>query len=143
MSTPLIAALLFTVALLVTHGYFLFGSVPLLVLDHDAPMDGRFVRGFFTVYYFAALIIAAAAAASLLSAGRLTLGLAAVALAAVSAVARITIIPRMDALRVRIQNAEPNAIAAFRRMHVAAILLGLAQLVFIVWCLIAASMHAA
>ena len=51
MSAPLIAALFFTVALLVTTAYFILGSVPLLILKHDTPKDSRFVRGFFNTYY--------------------------------------------------------------------------------------------
>ena len=65
MSAALIAALFFTVALLVTHAYFLMGSVPLLVLEHDTPMDARFVRGFFNTYYLAAVVTAGATALSL------------------------------------------------------------------------------
>lgn len=41
----------FTVALLVTTAYFLLGSVPLLVLKHDTPLDSRFLRGCFNTYY--------------------------------------------------------------------------------------------
>ena len=47
MPVSLIIALIATVALFATTAYFLFGSVPLLVLRHDTPMDARFVRGFF------------------------------------------------------------------------------------------------
>ena len=58
MPAALIAALFFTVALLVTHAYFLLGSVPLLILKHDTPMDASFVRSFFNTYYLAAMYIA-------------------------------------------------------------------------------------
>ncbi len=47
MSIALYPALVFTVALLVTTAYFLLGGLPLLVLDHDKPLDARFIRGFF------------------------------------------------------------------------------------------------
>ena len=49
MSAALIAALVFTVALLVTTAYFMMGSLPLLILKHDTPVDARFIRGFFNV----------------------------------------------------------------------------------------------
>ena len=65
MSAALIAAIFFTVALLVTTAYFIMGSLPLLVLKHDTPMDARFVRGFFNIYYRAAFITAAGTAISL------------------------------------------------------------------------------
>lgn len=40
----LYAALFFTVALLVTTTYFIMGGLPLLILDHSTPLDGRFVK---------------------------------------------------------------------------------------------------
>ena len=60
MSTAIIAALFFTVALLVASAYFLFGGLPLLILQHDTPKDSRFIRGFFDTYYLAAMATAAA-----------------------------------------------------------------------------------
>ena len=60
MSAALIAALFFTVILLVITAYFLMGSVPLLILKHDTPMDGNFVRGFFDIYYRVAMCAAGA-----------------------------------------------------------------------------------
>jgi 4-amino-4-deoxy-L-arabinose transferase-like glycosyltransferase len=139
MSAALIAALFFTVALLVTHGYFLLGSVPLLVLKHDTPMDSRFVRGFFNTYYLAAMYTASAAAVSYALAGRLGVAAGAVGLALLAVILRRKVIPKMDSLRAEMQVSETSAIPAFRRMHVAAILANLAQLVIIVWSLIAVS----
>ena len=141
MSAALVASLVFTVALLVTHGYFLFGSVPLLTLDHGTPMDARFVRRFFKTYYLAALATACAAAISLAFASRWGLATGAAALALLAAGMLRTIIPRMEALQLRIRDDERSAIAAFRRIHVTAILLNVSQLVVIVWSLIAASMR--
>ena len=42
-------ALFFTVVLLVTTAYFIMGGIPLLILAHDTPLDGRFVRRFFEI----------------------------------------------------------------------------------------------
>eukprot|EP01041_Mallomonas_annulata_P019726 gene19726-39184_t len=56
--TPTHAALLSTVALLAVTAYFLLGSVPLLVLKHDNPMDARFIRSFYITYYRLALFTA-------------------------------------------------------------------------------------
>ena len=58
MSGAMFIALCFTVALLVTTAYFIMGSIPLLVLKHDTPLDASFVRGFFNLYYRAACITA-------------------------------------------------------------------------------------
>lgn len=141
MSAALIAALFFTVALLVTTGYFLLGSVPLLVLKHDTPLDSRFVRGFFNTYYLGAMFTASATAVSYAFAGKLVLAAGAAALALLAAILCRKVIPKMDSLGARIQVGETNAIPGFRRIHVTAILLNLAQLVLIVWSLTTLSLR--
>ena len=57
----------------------------------------------------------------------------AAALAALTTVLRQTVIQRMDSLMEQLQAGEITAIPGFRRMHLAAILVNLAQLVLIVW----------
>lgn len=141
MSAALIAALFFTVALLVTHAYFLLGSVPLLILKHDDPMDSRFVRGFFNTYYSVSMFTASATAVSYALAGRVGFAAGAAALALLATILRRKVIPRMDSLRPQIEASGTSAIPAFRRMHVAAILVNLAQLALIVWSLIAFSIQ--
>jgi len=37
---PVVIALIATVILLVWMGFFMMGSLPLLVLKHDTPLDG-------------------------------------------------------------------------------------------------------
>ena len=137
MALPLIVALVFTVILLVITAYFLMGSVPLLVLKHDTPMDARFVRGFFNTYYVAAMYAAGATALSYAIAGRLVFAAGASGLAALAVVLRRTVMEKMDSLRAGLQSDDTDAIAAFRRTHVAAILANLAQLALIVWSLVA------
>jgi len=137
MPVPLIVALIFTVILLVVTAYFLLGSVPLLVLKHDTPLDARFVRGFFNTYYVAAMYAAGATALSYAIAGRFVFAAGAAGLAATAVVLRRAVMEKMDALRVELQAEDAGAIAAFRRTHVAAILANLAQLALIVWSLVA------
>ncbi|MGJ7502787.1 hypothetical protein ACSFBF_20675 [Variovorax sp. ZT5P49] len=137
MSAAMFAALFFTVALLVTTAYFIMGSIPLLVLKHDTPLDARFVRGFFNIYYVAAFITATATAISFASAGRLWIAAGAAALALISVVLRRNVIPKMDALGAQIQSDYMDAIPGFRRTHIIAILINIAQLAAIVWTLIA------
>ena len=137
MPLPLIVALIFTVILLVITAYFLMGSVPLLVLKHDTPLDARFVCGFFNTYYVAAMYAAAATALSYAIAGRLVFAAGATALAAIAVVLRRTVLQRMDSIRAVLQADDAGAIAAFRRTHIAAILANLAQLALIVWSLVA------
>ena len=139
MPAALFAALFFTVALLVTTAYFLLGSVPLLVLEHDTPLDSRFVRGFFNTYYLAATVTAGATALSLAVAGRWNLAAGAAVLALLAGVLRRKVIPRMDALHASIAVDGSASVRSFRRLHVTAVVVNLAQLVLIVWCLIAAS----
>ena len=139
MSFVLFAALGFTVLLLVTTAYFIMGSIPLLVLKHDTPLDARFVRGFFNTYYCAAFVVASATAVSFIAAGRQGLAVMAAALAFIAVLLRRQIIPKMDALGGRIESNYMEAITGFRRIHLTAILINIAQLVAIVWSLISAS----
>ncbi|NNU42163.1 hypothetical protein [Ramlibacter montanisoli] len=134
----MIAALSFTVALLVTTTYFILGSIPLLVLKHDTPLDARFVRGFFNIYYVAAVVTAGGTAISYAFAGRPALATGAALLALLALALRRMIIPRMDALAAAIESSDLAAIAGFRRTHVAAILVNILQLAVIVWSLTAA-----
>jgi hypothetical protein len=142
MPVALIAALFFTVALLVTTAYFLLGSLPLLVLKHDTPLDARFVRGFFNTYYLGAMITAGAAAVSYAVAGNPGFAAGAAALAVLATVLRRRVIHKMDVLRAEMEASGPEAIPSFRRTHVFAILVNLVQLVLIVWTLIAFSIQA-
>jgi hypothetical protein len=138
MSAAMIAALFFTVALLVTTAYFIMGSIPLLILKHDTPLDARFVRGFFNIYYVAAVVTAGATSISYAFAGRSDLAIGAAALALLAVVLRNRVIPKMDALGAQIQSNYMDAIPGFRRTHITAIAINIVQLVVIVWSLTAA-----
>jgi hypothetical protein len=141
MSAALILALFFTVALLAITAYFLMGSVPLLILRHDTPLDSRFVRGFFNTYYRAAIFTACATAVSYALAGRPAFAAGAAALALLATILRHVVIPKMDSLRAQHQFSETAFVQAFRRIHVTAILVNLAQLVVTVWSLVAVSIQ--
>jgi hypothetical protein len=138
MSAAMIAALFFTVALLVTTLYFILGSIPLLVLKHDTPLDARFVRAFFNIYYRCALFTATATAISYALAGRVALAAGATGLACLAVALRRKIIPKMEALGARIQSDGMDAVPGFRKTHVTAIAINIAQLAVIVWSLLAA-----
>jgi hypothetical protein len=137
MTPAMFAALAFTVALLVTTAYFIMGSIPLLILKHDTPLDARFVRGFFNIYYVAAFITADATALSYAVAGRPGLAAGAAVLALIAVVLRKNVIPKMDSLGAQIQSNYMDAIPGFRRTHIIAILINIVQLAAIVWSLIA------
>ena len=135
MPGAMIAALFFTVALLVTTTYFILGSIPLLVLKHDTPLDARFVRGFFNIYYRAAVITASATAICYALAGRAALSIGAAVLALIALALRKSVIPKMDALGAQIESSPMDAIPGFRKTHLTAIAINIAQLVAIVWSL--------
>lgn len=135
MPGAIIAALFFTVALLVTTAYFIMGSIPLLVLKHDTPLDARFVRGFFNIYYVAAFTTATATAICYAIAGRPGIAAGAAVLALIALVLRRMVIPKMDALGALIQSDYMDAIPGFRKIHIAAILINILQLAAIVWSL--------
>ncbi|HSC62194.1 MAG TPA: hypothetical protein VLD35_01055 [Caldimonas sp.] len=137
MPPALIVALVFTVILLVITAYFLMGSMPLLILKHDTPLDARFVRGFFNTYYVAATYAAGATALSYAAAGKHVFAAGATALAVLTIFLRRKVMQRMDALRAELRPDSAGAIAAFRRTHLAAIAANLAQLAVIVWSLVA------
>jgi hypothetical protein len=103
-------------------------------------MDARFVRSFFNTYYCAAMGTAAATALSYALAGRPAFALEAAAIAALALLMRRNILSRMDALRAQVEAGAGDVARAFRRVHGAALLANLVQLVAIVWTLIAASM---
>jgi len=133
MSAPGYAALFFTVVLLVTTAYFLMGGLPLLILAHDTPVDGRFIRRFFEIYYQAALFAATGAALSYALWGRLGFALGTAAIAALALQLRRRILPAMANLGAQIQAQDTQAIRNFRKVHSTALLVNLVQLVALVW----------
>lgn len=133
MAAAVYPAFFFTVVLLVTTAYFLLGGLPLLILQHDVPLDARFVHGFFNVYYKAAFWAALGAAVSYGLWGRLPFALGAAALAVVAVLLRRRLVPAMQQLGSQIEANADGAIARFRRVHGIALLVNLAQLVLLVW----------
>ena len=126
------AALFFTVAMLMVTAYFLLGSVPLLVLQHDNPVDAKFIRAFYNMYYRLAFVTTLGASISYALSGRPMFALGAAANAVLVWVLRGQFIPRMVALESRIKTEDMMAIPAFRQMHKTALGINLAQLVTIV-----------
>lgn len=124
------AALFFTVAMLAVTTYFLFGSIPLLILKHDNTMDSQFIRSFYITYFKFAIVVATAATLSYALAARPLLALGAAAIATLTLVLRFKFIPQMDELGLEIRdNNNLMAIPDFRKIHKTAIYLNLAQLV--------------
>ena len=121
-------ALFFTVALLAITAYFLLGSVPLLILKHDNPVDSSFIRSFYITYFRLAFVAALGTTASNALAGRTGFAFGAAAIATLTLVLRARLIPRMDRLGIQIQGQDAIAIPEFRRIHKSAILINTVQL---------------
>ena len=124
----LIVALISTVALLVWMGFFMMGSLPLLVLKHDTPLDSRFIRGLFNVYYVAIMITAAMGALSYALAGRFAIALVFACVATLGFAGRYWIVSRMDSVRSTMTADDSFAIQRFRRLHILGMLINVALL---------------
>ena len=127
------APLFLTIPLLLCMGYFFMGSLPLLVLNHDSPLDSRFIRGFFNTYYLAVIFTAPVAAISYAMAGRLVYAVCLFAIFGVALALRKVVLTRMDLLRIRLEHPDAAAIADFRQLHVAGMGVNFVQLVALVW----------
>lgn len=125
---PVILAIASTVALLCSMGFFMMGSLPLLILKHDTPLDARFIRGLFNLHYRAVMVTATVAALAYGMAGKpaFSAGMAAIALLGFGL--HRTIVGRMDALRGTMTPSDAPGISRFRRLHVSGMLLNVLQL---------------
>jgi hypothetical protein len=83
------------------------------------------------------VITASATAISYALAARPALATGAAGLALLALVLRSKVIPKMDALGSEIQSRPMDAIPGFRKTHLTAIAINIAQLVVIVWSLTA------
>ncbi len=128
---PQHAALICTVLLLGVTAYFFLGSVPLLLLKHDNPVDARFIRSFYNTYYLFALCVASATAVSYAMAGRPAFATGAALIAMIAWVQRGKVLPMMEQLGARIQAEHISAIPEFRAIHKTAIAINLVQLVVV------------
>ena len=119
-----------TVAMLAVTTYFLFGSVPLLLLKHDNMMDSKFIRSFYITYFKFAIVVSTAATLSYAAAARPFQAIGATAIVCLTLLLRFKFIPQMDRYGSEIRdNNSPMAIPEFRKIHKTAIFLTLAQLI--------------
>ena len=123
-------SLFFTVAMLAVTAYFLFGSIPLLILKHDNNMDSKFIRSFYITYFKFAIVVSTAAAISYAAAFRPIQALGAFAIAILTLVLRFKLIPQLDQRGSEIrEDRNIMAIPEFRKIHIYAITLNFAQLI--------------
>jgi hypothetical protein len=126
-------ALVSTVLLLMSLGFFVLGSTPLLVLKHETPMDSRVIRQVFHYCYRLVAIMAAAASTGFALAGRPVLSVCLGGIALIALVLHRVMLTRMDALRETMHDGDRAAIGRFRQLHVAGIALNLTQLGALAW----------
>lgn len=130
---PVALALLATVFLLISMGFFALGSLPLLVLKHDTPLDARFIRGLFAVYYAAVKVTGAAAAIAYAFAQKPDFALGMAGVVALAFTLRRTIVTRMDQLRATMTATDAAGITRFRRLHIGGMLFNVIQLGTVAW----------
>lgn len=135
MVTSASIALLFTVVLLAITAYFVLGSIPLLILKHDNPIDAHFIRSFFNLYYRLGLVATVGSAISYALAERPVLALGSAALAIIVVAMWVKVIPAMRTLGEQMPVNPDGAIAGFRRTHLTAVGVNLGQLLVILWAL--------
>ncbi len=116
------------VILLVWMGFFMFGSLPLMILKHDTPLDARFIRGLFDVYYKAVLVTAAAGLLANVVAGRTVIAIGMAAIGGIALWSRRGILGRMDQVRAEMTATDAGRIRQFRSLHVWGMVLNVAQL---------------
>jgi len=123
-------SLFFTVAMLAVTVYFLFGSIPLLILKHDNNMDSKFIRSFYITYFKFAIVVSTAAAISYAAAFRPIQAMGAFAIAILTLVLRFKLIPQLEQRGSEIrEDRNLMAIPEFRKIHRNAITLNFAQLI--------------
>lgn len=128
-------SVVFTVGMLATTVYFLLGSIPLLILKHDTPIDSSFIRSFFNLYYRVAMFVATGAALSYLASERYAFAAGAAVIALLATVLRRTVVAKMDTLKTHIHAANFEAIPEFRKIHFQAIQISFILLIVVVWSL--------
>src|SRR3954467_4275869 len=109
-----IAPFVTLVLLLVWMGFFMLGSLPLMILKHDTPLDARFIRGLFDVYYKAVMVAAGVGVLAHAIAGRPATTVEMAVIGVVAYCSRRGILSRMDQLRATMTATDTAAIREFR-----------------------------
>ena len=125
--------LLSIIVLLFPMFVFTFASPPLLVLKHDTPVDGGFVRNLFNIYYIVVMALGAIGAAGCLYLGRTGQALAMGGVIVFVFLLRRWVLAKMDGLRDAINRGEPMAVRRFRRLHIGGTAFNVVQLGVVAW----------
>ncbi|HSI22078.1 MAG TPA: hypothetical protein VK959_03545, partial [Methylophilaceae bacterium] len=111
---PKTLALVSTVFLLMSLGFFVLGATPLLILKHDVPMDSRVIRQVFHYCYRLVTVVATTAAIGYGLSGRAGMSLGFACIAVVAIVMHHWLLTRMDSLRNTMHEGDRAAVSRFR-----------------------------
>ena len=128
-------ALVSTVLLLMSLGFSVLGTTPLLVLKHKLPMDSRVVRQVFHYCYRLVAVLAMAASIGHALEGRPLLSLCTGCIALMALALHRWMLIRMDALRATMHDGDIAAVRRFRELHVTGVVLNVAQLAVAIWAI--------
>ena len=106
----------------------MFGSLPLMILKHDTPLDARFIRGLFDVYYKAVMVTATVGALAHALVGRPIIATGMGGIALIAFISSRGILSRMDQLRGAMTATDTMRIRQFRLLHVWGMVLNVVQL---------------
>ncbi len=132
---PKTLALVSTVLLLMSLGFFVLGATPLLILKHQAAMDSRVIRQVFHYCYRLVAVMAAAASIGYALTGQPVLSVSLGGMALLAVAMHRWMLTRMDNLRTTMHDGDHSAIRRFRVLHVAGIALNLALLAAVGWAM--------
>jgi hypothetical protein len=110
-------ALVSTVLLLMSLGFSVLGTTPLLVLKHLQPMDSRVIRQVFHYCYLMIALLALAACLGNALEGRIEPSFYTGAIALCVLVLHRWLLNRMDNLRTLMHEGDSHAVRRFRFVH--------------------------
>jgi hypothetical protein len=119
-------ALVSTVLLLMSLGFSVLGTTPLLVLKHLQPMDARVIRQVFHYCYRMVALLALAACLGNALEDRMALSVYTGFIALWVLVLHRWMLARMDALRTLMQAGASDAVRRFRFVHALGVLMNMA-----------------
>ena len=119
-------ALVSTVFLLMSLGFSVLGTTPLLVLKHVQPMDSRVIRQVFHYCYRWVAVVAIAASVGHALEDRQFLSICTGAIGILVLVLHRWILMRMDALRETMHDGDTLAVRRFRQLHATGVFMNIA-----------------
>mgnify|MGYP000863832667 FL=1 len=132
---PKALALVSTVLLLMSLGFFVLGATPLLILKHEVAMDSKVIRQVFHYCYRLVAVMAAVGSIGYAAHSQPVLSLCLGSIALLAVVLHHWMMTRMDTLRTTMHEGDRRAISRFRKLHVSGIAMNLMQLGVVGWAM--------